>query len=239
MSLNIQIKGKGKPLVLFHGWGFDHRVWLKLAEALAGRYQLYLVDLPGFGGSPLMDWGDFKAKLLQKLPEEFSLVGWSMGGLFATRLALEKPSRVSSLINIASSPYFIQQKGWPGIKRANFENIFRGLVEDPHEVISQFIGNQSPNQFYDYNLEEMPELKSLKTGLEILANWDLREPLLHFNKPTCFIFGRLDLIIPRILMNAMKKKYRNFEYIMFTQAAHMPFLSHQQEFITVLEGVLE
>jgi pimeloyl-[acyl-carrier protein] methyl ester esterase len=239
MNLNIQIKGKGKPLVLFHGWGFDHRIWLKLAEALEGKYQFYLVDLPGFGASSDMDWEDFKYKLSEKIPQQFALAGWSMGGLFATRLALEKPQQVSYLINIASSPFFIQKKGWPGIKRSVFENIFRDLSKDPREVVSQFISSQSQNQSSNYCLEKIPALKSLKAGLDILINWDLREPLLHFNKPACFIFGRLDAITPRVLMTAMQKNYPNFEYVMFDKASHMPFLSHQNEFITVLERILE
>ncbi|HGK6671911.1 TPA: alpha/beta fold hydrolase, partial [Legionella pneumophila] len=60
MNLHINIQGKGRPLVFFHGWGFDHRVWLPLARLLSTRYCLYLVDLPGFGQSPVMSWEVFK-----------------------------------------------------------------------------------------------------------------------------------------------------------------------------------
>lgn len=85
---------------------------------------------------------------------------------------------------------------------------------------------------------QIPDPASLKEGLHLLSNWDLREPLRCFTKPTCFMFGRLDAIIPRTTMAAMQKIYPHFTYIMFSKAAHMPFLSHQDEFITALERVI-
>ncbi|CDZ78414.1 Pimelyl-[acyl-carrier protein] methyl ester esterase [Legionella massiliensis] len=235
MNLHIEIKGQGFPLVLFHGWGFDHRIWLDLASALAKDYQLYLVDLPGFGMSPLMSWEKFKEKLLRQLPPDFAIAGWSMGGLFATRLALEEQQRVSHLVNIASSPRFIKEKSWPGVDKAIFDNFFRNLAIDPGETISQFVTLQLGKQPNRYQNQHMPETASLKAGLDILASWDLREELHQFKKPACFMFGRLDAITPRVTMTAMQKMYPTFDYVMFNKAAHMPFLSHQDEFLTILE----
>jgi pimeloyl-[acyl-carrier protein] methyl ester esterase len=224
--------------VLFHGWGFDHRIWYDLADVLQDKYCLYLVDLPGFGASSLMSWEHFKQKLFEQLPAQFALLGWSMGGLFATRLALEDSKQISHLVNIGSSPRFIKKKGWPGIDRLVFDNFFHNLANDPQAVISEFVGLQLQNHSFRYPNEQMPEVLSLQVGLEILADWDLREPLFKFNKPTCFMFGRLDAITPRVTMSAMQKVYPNFDYYMFDKAAHMPFLSHRDEFITVLERAL-
>lgn len=238
MTLHIEIRGKGEPLVFFHGWGFDHKIWLQLAHAIGNQYQLYLVDLPGFGLSPLMSWDVFKRNLLQQLPSSFSLVGWSMGGLFATRLAIEEPTRLKQLITISSSPRFIKDVGWPGVDKTVFEGFFTNLTSDPQQVISEFVQLQLKNQSYQYHNQQMPSPLSLQTGLRILADWDLREPLRYFDKPACFIFGRLDAITPRTTMAVMQKSYPQFEYLMFTKAAHMPFLSHQDEFITVLGRLL-
>lgn len=102
MSLHIRTKGQGHPLVLFHGFGFDSSIWSPIESKLSSKYQLYLVDLPGFGRSELMPWDEFSQKLYATLPNQFALLGWSMGGLYATKMAYESPSRVSHLINIAS-----------------------------------------------------------------------------------------------------------------------------------------
>ena len=111
--LNITVHGRGKALVLLHGWGFDSQIWHSIQPELSNRYQLYLVDLPGFGLSPSVDWENFKSILLKQLPAHFAIAGWSMGGLFATRLAIEAPCRVSHLLNIASSPCFIRLRYLP------------------------------------------------------------------------------------------------------------------------------
>jgi pimeloyl-ACP methyl ester carboxylesterase len=44
--------GKGKPLVILHGWGSNSDVMLPLASTLKVKRTIYLVDFPGFGKSP-------------------------------------------------------------------------------------------------------------------------------------------------------------------------------------------
>jgi pimeloyl-[acyl-carrier protein] methyl ester esterase len=239
MNLHLDIRGQGKPLVFFHGWGFDHKVWLPLAESLASQYQLYLVDLPGYGLSSPMGWDLFKQLLLKQLPECFALAGWSMGGLFATRLAIEEPGRVTHLINISSSPRFIKEENWPGVDKTIFADFFANLARDRQQTIKQFVNLQLKNQPYRHYNQQGLELNSLRAGLQILADWDLREPLYYFAKPACFMFGRLDAITPRTIMGVMEKIYPHFDYVLFAKAAHMPFFSHQEEFITVLKKTLQ
>ncbi|MBA3535233.1 MAG: alpha/beta fold hydrolase [Tatlockia sp.] len=238
MNLHIEKKGNGQPLVFFHGWGFDSRIWLELAKAIENRYQLYLVDLPGFGLSSYMEWELFKHKLLLELPDFFTIAGWSMGGLLAMRLALEEPQRITHLISISSSPRFIKENHWPGVDKTVLSNFLENLSKDPQTIIAQFVDLQLPKQSC-YQNQHMPELASLRTGLEILSEWDFRKSLANFDKPACFMFGRLDAITPRTTMAAMQKIYPNYDYVMFSKAAHMPFLSHQDEFITALDSVFE
>ena len=68
MKVHLNYFGQGKPLVFFHGWGFNHQIWLSLVPLLKERYQLILVDLPGFGLTPAMEWPEFKMQLLDILP---------------------------------------------------------------------------------------------------------------------------------------------------------------------------
>ncbi|MFC3907544.1 alpha/beta fold hydrolase [Legionella dresdenensis] len=235
MNLSIKTLGNGKPLVFFHGWGFDHSIWLPLAEAIKDKFSVYLVDLPGFGQSSTMEWGDFKTMLLDRLPEKFSLVGWSMGGLYATRFALEESERVSHLINVASSPCFLKNDDWPGVERRMFENFYANLVSNPEAAAVEFVNLQLQNQIYQNTVHFLPSSEALKNGLKALAEWDLRDLLKHYQKPVSYVFGRLDSITPRATMLAMKKLFPSFDYALFRRAAHLPFLSHQNEFIEHIE----
>lgn len=78
MNIHLIKHGRGTPLVLFHGWGFDSQIWSHLIHLLEQSYQLYLVDLPGFGLTPTQDWHAFKVNLLAQLPSIFVVAGWSM-----------------------------------------------------------------------------------------------------------------------------------------------------------------
>ena len=125
MKINIHKYGSGFPLVFLHGWGFDSQVWMALIPKLITHYQLILIDLPGFGQSPIMDWHFFKKNLLSQLPEKFALVGWSMGGIYAMRLALENPERVDYFISVTSSPRFLLDYSWPGVSQEVFQGFYK------------------------------------------------------------------------------------------------------------------
>lgn len=60
MNIHLDKYGQGMPLVLFHGWGFDSQIWQPIIPYLKPKYQIILVDLPGFGLTPMMDWESFK-----------------------------------------------------------------------------------------------------------------------------------------------------------------------------------
>ncbi len=44
--------GRGDPLVLLHGLGHRRQAWESVLDDLAGRHEVYALDLPGFGDSP-------------------------------------------------------------------------------------------------------------------------------------------------------------------------------------------
>lgn len=234
MKISITIHGKGYPLVFFHGWGYDSHIWHGLIPALSSRYQLHLVDLPGFGASDLLDWNDFKQILLNQLPVQFAVVGWSMGGLFATRLSIEAPQRVTHLFNVASSPRFIQDINWPGAQPQAFQAFYDKLVDNPRKALNDFMGLQWQGL---HNPSNIPSLASLTAGLDVLLTWDLRNELNHLTIPVYFLFGRLDKVIPRQVMTAMQACFPQFNYQLLDKAAHVPFLSHTTLFLDSL-GVI-
>ena len=45
-------RGSGRPLVLLHTLGTDHRMWDPVLDRLAAERDVLALDLPGFGGSP-------------------------------------------------------------------------------------------------------------------------------------------------------------------------------------------
>ncbi len=235
MNINILTHGQGTPLVFFHGWGFDAQIWLPLAPSLS-NHQLHFVDLPGFGLTPPMPWETFKTTLLKQLPPTFTVIGWSMGGLLATKLAIEEPKRVRRLINISSTPYFIAQSNWPGIDLMTLKKFHQDLLTNPKQTLQNFITLQLQGQHV--HLAQAPSLPGLSAGLEWLMTCDLRQDVSFLDLPVSYMFGRLDAIVPYRTLAIMQKSYPQFEYIPFSKSAHVPFLSHPHEFIAAFERVL-
>lgn len=235
MNISIKKLGHGYPVVLFHGWGFTSQIWDFLIPLLP-EYQLIMVDLPGFGGSKLCEWDYFRTHLLSYLPHQFAVAGWSLGGLYATKLAFECPSQVSHLINIASSPYFLAEEGWPGISVQNFSKFQHNLVSNPKQALMEFVQLQAGK--LNYEPEHIPTFEALELGLHYLKHWDLRPSLKQLNQATTYIFGRLDPIVPARLMTLMQATFPQFQYSLFDKAGHMPFLSHPNLFVSQLRKLI-
>lgn len=95
------------PLLLVHGLGQNGFTdWLPVLPTLARQWRVLAVDLPGFGYSSSPDAKlsptnlarVLKASLDRHFSGPVSVVGHSMGGAVALRLASMEPARVSQLV---------------------------------------------------------------------------------------------------------------------------------------------
>jgi pimeloyl-[acyl-carrier protein] methyl ester esterase len=100
-QLLINRIGKGNPLILLHGWGWHSGIWQPLIPQLADYFELFLIDLPGFGKNASFDTSyDIEAianQLFQVVPEQATWLGWSLGGMIAWWVALHHPTKVTRL----------------------------------------------------------------------------------------------------------------------------------------------
>jgi pimeloyl-ACP methyl ester carboxylesterase len=108
--------GPGIPLLLVHGLGARGEVWAPLIPTLAAQgFHVYAIDLLGFGRSDKPDV-DYSMALQQKTVLDFmqaihlphaEVIGWSMGGWVALKLALDNPKVVDRLVVFdAAGTYF-------------------------------------------------------------------------------------------------------------------------------------
>lgn len=114
LALNAQIIGQGPPLIILHGLFGSQRNWGLIARALADQAQIHGLDLRNHGQSPwdkAMDYdlmaGDVARYIDENRLARVGILGHSMGGKVAMRLALTRPELVASLIivDIAPVPY--------------------------------------------------------------------------------------------------------------------------------------
>ncbi len=97
MDVVVERRGRGAPLVLIHGIGHRWQAWEPVLDRLASRHEVWAIDLPGFGGSPVPPGGVPRAMpetvtLMRAYLEEVGLdrphvAGNSLGGAIALELA--------------------------------------------------------------------------------------------------------------------------------------------------------
>jgi esterase len=99
------------PLVLLHGILGSSRNWQSAGRDLAVRYHVWALDLRNHGGSPHADEMDYGAMVEDVLGwlqarglRRVTLVGHSMGGKVAMRLACRHPERVERLVVVDIAP---------------------------------------------------------------------------------------------------------------------------------------
>ncbi len=245
MTLAIKTMGQGRDLVLIHGWGTNSSIWQEWAVKTFSAYRLTFIDLPGHGNSPELMISDtsvvdaWQNALLAVMPENAIVVGWSLGGLLAQRIALTQPERVSALLLIATSPCFVQRTDWlPALEASLFSRYLTEVVTQTPSLLNSFtalqtLGSAHPKQLLKQllalsNTQLACHYQSLKQGLLLLEELDLRTQLIGISMPTLWLLGGQDAIVPDTLAQSLPSLQPQAQIQVIAQSGHIPFLSQAQ-----------
>lgn len=108
--INFERCGRGHPLVLVHGVGASLRSWDDVSEQLESEFDIIRLDLRGHGGSaPIRQpysIDRFAADVIAVMDEagvaRADLVGFSLGGLIAQKLAVGWPERFNRIVLLSA-----------------------------------------------------------------------------------------------------------------------------------------
>ena len=121
VRLRVQELGSGEPVLFVHGSGPPGAgsVWAPLVRELEG-FRCLVLDLPGDGlssaidhegrGYPTLVADAIDGALTTLGVDRVHVISWSFGGVWALRLALRDPTRISRIVNMGFSPI------WPDIR---------------------------------------------------------------------------------------------------------------------------
>lgn len=114
LTLSVTRAGHGEPLLLLHGFTGSAETWAPLTRAIGDGIETIAVDLPGHGRSSAPDdpsryalarTADDLVRVLDALGiARTAVLGYSMGGRVALRMALRHRDRVSALVLESASP---------------------------------------------------------------------------------------------------------------------------------------
>ncbi|KIA80016.1 pimeloyl-ACP methyl ester esterase BioH [Chromobacterium amazonense] len=251
MNLFVETLGQGPDVVMLHGWGLHGGVFSRVAEQLAARFCVHLVDLPGHGASPALARFDADAVadiVAAHFPLPAHVVGWSLGGLIAQHWAARHPDRVKSLALIATSPRFVRDDSWPHAQaRQSIEAVAQSLDGAFEQTLERFLALQMMGapaardtlKALRGELFAHGRPQGLLPALELLLEADARELADRIRCPAALFYGVRDAITPIGAGRWLADTLGDAVLYEFPQASHAPFLSHEPDFVRALAEHLE
>ncbi|MEK7260659.1 MAG: pimeloyl-ACP methyl ester esterase BioH [Pseudomonadota bacterium] len=237
----IESLGNGPTVVLVHGWGLHGGVWRDLAVRLARSFRVLIPDLPGHGRSRGVhteaSLAGLADDLSRRLTEPAIWVGWSLGALVALATACNQPQAISRLVLVGATPKFVQAPDWPcAMLPATLAQFARDLESDYRDTLARFLSLQmgdgatahaAVRQLRAMLMEHgEPEPAALRSGLQWLANTDLRADLPAITVPTLVLHGAHDRLVPPAAAEFLVARLPMARLTLIPSAGHAPFLSH-------------
>ncbi|MGR6319701.1 alpha/beta fold hydrolase [Micromonospora soli] len=253
--VRCRIAGEGPPVVLLHGIGRTLEDFTALHAALARDHRVLGVDLPGHGGSAPLD-APHTLPVLATAVAGFldaagvtgpvHLVGNSLGGAVAMRLAADQPARVASLVLVNSAGFGrevtvalrvlavrpiarLLLRPHPALARRTERAIFF----DPIYVTEERIATALAAARQPHAARVMLELvRSLGTWRGVRPEWraELLAAVAALDLPTLLVWGDRDLILPASHLTNARTRLPGARHHLFPDTGHMPQIERAAEF---------
>ncbi|MBQ2174039.1 MAG: alpha/beta hydrolase, partial [Alphaproteobacteria bacterium] len=191
IDVNYIQYGKGKDIVLLHGWGQNIEMMKPVGDYFSDRFRITILDLPGFGMSdePKETWNiDAYNNMLEDVLKELGvkkpiMIGHSFGGRLAIRYSAQNP--VEKLVLFGSPCIRIKEELPFSVKVLKTLKKLPGLNEIG-EYMKKYIGSR------DYKAAS----PIMRQTLVEVVNEDLSNYARQIEEPTLLIWGENDTEAP-------------------------------------------
>ncbi len=257
-------KGTGPPLVLLHGMGGSVEWWEYNLDFFSRKYRTIAFDFPGFGFSSKSGI-DFRKDAASNFMVSFldafhlsraSLIGNSMGGLFAFLTAARQPDRVDRLVlvdNVGFGPKLslplrlgtVFPFGELALSVRNHltaKLFLNRLFYDPQKIPSHLIPNVL--KIFDMPQTRRVCLRVLRSGVSLKGLkeeiWlELLDKARSLPHKTLIVWGKNDKVAPLDQAYTGKKMIKNSQLHVFERCGHLPQVEWFDEFNRLVLDFLE
>lgn len=254
VRLHITDAGKGRPIVLIHGWPLSDEMYeYQYNDLINNNFRVVGITLRGFGKSdkPYGDYNydvhamDIKNVLTKLDIKDAVLGGFSMGGSIAVRyVSLFQSAHVSKLALFgAAVPLWTLRKDFAfGLPKSAVDDLISQNYKDRPKLLSDFgkifsatetaLNKGICDWLYAINLSA----SSYATAqcLIALRDTDLRSDLTKITIPTLIMHGKKDKICSFDLAQQTKAGIKNSHIVAFEKSGHSMFLEETHKFNTEL-----
>jgi len=254
MILHHAEAGSGPPVVLLHGLFGASGNFAAVQRALAAAHRVVAFDLRNHGASPhdaAMSYGGMAADVLDSMAAlglpAAAVLGHSMGGKAAMRMALLAPERVSRLVvaDIAPVAYRHNNRAVadallalplrPGLTRGQADALLAPAVPDPG-VRGFLLQNLRPGPGPSGEPSWRIGLAEIAAALPGIEGWDVPEA--SYSGPVLVVRGeQSDFVLPEH-RPAFRALFPNARFVTLRNAGHWLHAEAPAAFIQTVSGFL-
>lgn len=244
--------GKGKPVLILHGWGSDSKMMMPTAKLIRDIRTCYLVDFPGFGGSPepqaawkVDDYADIIEEFaIKKLDQpQFDLVVHSFGARIALKL-LTRPGigpRIDKVV-------FTGAAGLKPKRSASFylKKYTAKTLKLPFYLLPQNLREKGLEKLRNTGIwknlgsSDYQQLSGvMRQTFVACVNEHLDHLLPKVQQEILLIWGENDTATPLDQGKRMEKLFQKSALVAIDDAGHYAFLDKPKHFASILKAYFE
>ncbi|WP_289043508.1 alpha/beta hydrolase [uncultured Olleya sp.] len=173
-SFNIEIKGKGKPIILIPGLASSGKVWEETSDALEKKFECHILTLAGFanqkaisiekGYLPIVE-NEIIKYIQYELDEKPILIGHSLGGFLSLSIASSQPTLLEKIIIVDSYPFYSLAFN----PNATLENVIPQA-----KMMKKMVISTSDSLFLKQQKTTMPNMITDSTNIKLAIEWSMQ-----------------------------------------------------------------
>lgn len=252
--LHYESIGRGRPVILLHGWINSWAVWRDTMVTLAntGKYRVYALDFWGFGDSAKVTHAadssfqvDSYVDMVRQFMDSLGIIraplfGHSMGGTVALQTSLSHPERIEK-VAVVGAP-IVGKSLNPFLQLSGYGSIAKLVWRYPillHSVMRIVLAKDSKKvRGMIFRDVQRTTIESFFRSIGDLRNTDLRDQLPKLSMQTLGIFGAKDNIVSPQNADILRQGVKTADIAMMQRSRHFPMQDEPDQFLNAVNHFL-
>jgi len=250
-SLHYEVFGKGRPVILLHGYQGSWGLWQATMEQLGASYRTYAVDFWGFGESgarrssyAIEDFVSLVDQFMSQLGiARAPLVGHSMGGTVCLLFAARHPERVDK-VAVISAPivgtslrFFPRVFGYRSVAWITYRNLW--LYRRFYRLLARRYSKHAGwADMMDRDVSHTT-LEAFFASIGSLRRTDLRPILPRITAPVLAVYGARDNVVHPDQWKILQPRLPHLRTVLLPSSGHFPMLDEPTQFLRHLRPFLD
>ncbi|MBE5780877.1 MAG: alpha/beta hydrolase [Clostridiales bacterium] len=248
LEIEYRIQGRGKPVLLLHGWGAQIDSFYPVIQNLSTDHTVYAFDFPGHGGSdtPSTPYAvDDYAAVAKAFMERHNIVGCdtivhSFGGRVAIKLSSKYPDLFGKLV-FCDAAGIRPKRTFTYYRKVYTYKLCKRIVKVKWLVkVLKAVGVDVEKRVKGAGSAEYQVLPPvMRASFSKIVNEDLTKYLSKIKNSVLLIWGTEDTDTPLWMGQLMEEKIPDSGLVSLKGAGHFAYLDQFQQFIVITRQFLD